>query len=158
MPATPTLTLCDELVTLLSDTWNPSAPSAVERAYYRRFGDADSGQDELQGRQVVIYPTDYVSDAENRGEDKYTHRVVVQVVERYPDDGDPPVAWMDELVDFVYQSVVQLFDFERAPPTWKKRLLTESTVVSIYDLTKLMNGGKLFFSEIEFVFAELRDA
>ncbi len=155
---TPTLIMCDELVALLNDTWEPSAPDGVERHYYKRFGDADSGGDELVGRRVVIYPADYESDAENRGEDRYLHRIMVQIVERYADDGDPPVEWMDERVDFVYSQIVELFDFGRNPPTWNKRLRTGTTNVSIYDLSKLMNGGKLFFSQVEFEFSELRDA
>lgn len=157
MPATPTLILCDDLVALLRDTWNPSAPDAVERAYYREFGDKDSGEDEVVGRQVVIYPLDYESDAETRGEDRHLHRVGVQVVERYPDPGKPPNVWMDERVDFVYANVVQLFDFARSAPEWRRRLRTESTRVSVYDWSKIRSGGNLFFSEIEFEFSELRD-
>jgi hypothetical protein len=157
MPTTPTLLLCDELVTLLTTTWGPSAPNKVERAYYRRFGDADAGEDRLVGRQVVIYPQDYESDAETRGEDRYLHRIVVQVVERYPDPGDPPVAWLDERVDFVSANVVNLFDFGRSAPEWRRRLRTERTAVGVYDLAALMNGGNLFFSQVEFEFSELRD-
>jgi hypothetical protein len=155
---TPTLILCDELVALLAGAWGPSDPDGVERHYYRRWGDADSGEDELAGRRVVIYPQDYQSDAETRGEDKYRHRIVVQVVERYTDGGDPPKEWMDERVDFVYARVVQLFDFGRSPPAWNKRLRTDTTTVSVYDLQKLMSGGKLFMSQVEFEFSELRDA
>ncbi|HEY1191914.1 MAG TPA: hypothetical protein VGE74_30060 [Gemmata sp.] len=158
MPSTPTLTLCEQLVDALRTAWAPVAPSGVEWAYYRRFGDAESGFEETVGRQVVIYPVNYDNAPGTRGEDLYTHQVTVHVAERYPDDGDPPRDWVTERVDFVYDRIVQGFDFSRETPDWNPGLTTLSSVVTVCDVTKLLTSGNLFFSVVEITFSELRSA
>lgn len=155
---TPTLILCEQLVTALRTAWNPTAPSGVERAYAKRFGTAaDVGKSKLTGRRVVVYPTSYDNGPHTRKEDLYVHGVSVQVWEKYPDSGDPRVEWMDELVDFTFVEIVQGFDFSREAPEWNLGLRTTATKTQIYDLTRLL-GVKVFFSQVDFEFEEIRDA
>jgi hypothetical protein len=164
-PTTPTLLLCDALVAVLAADWDgsgnpPAAPSGPERAYFKRIGDADSGEDErLVGRRVIIYPTGYSNDPASRGEDDYAHRVSVQVFERYTDAGDPPREWIDERVDFVWARIAEGFDFSHSgPPAWNRKLLTVSADVVVLDLGKLLGAGSMFVSQVDFVFSEIRDA
>jgi hypothetical protein len=163
VPATPILKLCDDLVAHLIAAWNPVAPDAVERRYVARFGDKSSGQDKLSGRRVVICPGDYDSEPASRGEDTFTHTVVVFVGERYGDEpdaaGDVPVAWVDERVDFVHEFVVQGFDFGRLSPAWNPKLTTLSAAVTtVADPQKLTTANGLFLAAVEIVFNEVRDA
>lgn len=159
MPTTPTLTLCDDLVSALNTAWAPAGNDGVERHYFKRFSDGEDTALKLLGRRVVIFPTGYDNAPAHRGEDDYEHRVSVLTVERYTDAaGDPPKAWIDERVDFVFTHVVQGFDFGREPPTWNKKLLTVSADVQVCDVEKLVGGGKLFYSLVDLVFSELRDA
>lgn len=158
MPTTPTLTLCDELVAHLEASWGPVAPSGAERCYFKRLGDGDDATTKLEGRRVLVMPTGYDNGPETRGEDGYLHRILALIVERYTDAGDPPTEWIDERVDFVFEQVVQGFDFGRSRPTWNPMLTTLSANVSIVDVEKLVTGGKLFYSLVDFEFAELINA
>ena len=158
MPTTPTLILCEQLAAALEAAWEPVAPSAVAWHYFRRLGDAEEGEHRVRGRQVIIYPTGYDSAPETRGEDRYTHNVTVHVVERFPDADDPPRDWITERVDFVYDRIVQGFDFGRQPPAWNPKLVTESSVVTVCDVNRLLGAGNLFVSVVELTFSELRDA
>lgn len=155
---TPTLLLCDDLVSALQNDWAPTGNDGVERHYFKRFGDGDDTALKLQGRRVVIFPTGYENSPADRGEDDYTHRVSVLTVERYTDAGDPTRDWIDERVDFVFTRVVQGFNWGSAPPDWNKKLLTVSAEVQLCDVEKLVGGGKLFFALVDLVFSELRDA
>lgn len=157
-PTTPTLTLCDQLVAALEASWSPVSPSGVERCYFKRLGDGDDATTKLEGRRVLVVPTGYDNGPETRGEDGYVHRVSVLTVERYTDAGDPPTEWTDERVDFVFDEIVQGFDFGRQPPSWNAKLVTLSAAVQVCDVEKLVTGGKLFYSLVEFEFAEIIDA
>lgn len=157
MATTPTLELCDDLVAALNTAWAPSAPSAVSRKYFVRVGDADDSHQRISGRQVWIFPERYELADETRGEVNYTHRINVVTAERYEDGaGDVPASWVDDRVDFVHTYIVQGFDFgQDGPPSWNRKLVTVSAGVQVYDVEKLMAGGRLFFSLVEFEFAEL---
>jgi hypothetical protein len=158
-PTTPTLLLCDALVAALVADWQPAAPDGAERAYFKRIADADGGDLKLDGRRVVVYPTDYGNDPASRGEDEFTHTVTVQVFERYPDAGDPPTEWIDERVDFVYEKIVNGFDYSHnGPPTWNGKLLTRSADVTVCQVGKLLGAGSLFVSDVSLVFSEIVDA
>lgn len=152
----PTLALCDDLVELLDATWAPAAPDEVLRDYFPRYGDGEAAEIQLTtGRKVVVLPADYDSAYATREEDVYTHRVLVVVLERYTDQGLPTRAWVDERADFVWEFVVKGFDF-REPPAWNRFLRTVSIDVEVLDLTKIVSGGHLFESVVEFEFEETR--
>lgn len=150
----PTLELCDDLAAALNTAWGPTGDNAVERCYFKRIGDADSGNDQLAGRKVFIFPTEYEFAADTRAEDVYTHRVSVLTVERHADAGDPPTAWTDARVEFVHTYVAKGFDFARAAPSWNPYLTTVSAKVQACDVEKLTSAGKLFYALVEFEFAE----
>ncbi|MDY3555306.1 hypothetical protein R5W24_004447 [Gemmata sp. JC717] len=159
MPSTPTLTLCEQLVAALAAAWQPEAPSGVEWAFYKRFGDPESGFEDTSGRQVVIYPVNYDNGPETRGEDRFTHNITVHVAERYTgNEAEPPRDWVTERVDFVYDWIVQGFDYGREAPDWNPNLTTLSSAVTVCDVTKLLASGNLFFSVVELTFSELRSA
>lgn len=159
MPTTPTLTLCDALVTALQAAWTEGANDAAERVYFKRIGDADRPETKLVGRKVYVFPTGYDSGASARGEDDYLHRVSVLVVERYEDAaGDPPTSWIDTRVDWVFTYIVQGFDYSHdGPPSWNKKLVTLGAQVQVCDVEKLL-GGRLFYSLVEIEFQETIDA
>lgn len=161
MATTPTLELCDDLVTALVTAWGPSDPSGAERHYFKRFADQVGAQDLAESlrlvpdeRRVVIFPTRYSSGYAAKAEDRYTHEIAVLVAERYPDAGDPPRDWIDARVDWVYEYVVRGFDF-RAPPAWNRYLRTLSQEIEICDIDRLVEQ-KLFWSAVAIVFEELR--
>ena len=160
MASTPTLTLCDDLVTALLGAWTDmGASDGVTRCYFKRIGDSDRPETKLAGRQVYVFPTDYDNGPATRGEDEFIHSVSVLVVERYADAGDPPTAWIDTRVDFVYEQIVQGLDFSHdGPASWNKKLTTLSADVTVCDVEKLTGGGKLFYSMTELAFSEIRDA
>lgn len=157
-PTTPTLTLCDQLVAALVAAWSPTGDDGAERAYFKRWGDGQDPTADLKGRRVVIFPTGYDADFASRDEDEYEHRVGVQIVERYTPDGDVPTEWTDVRVDFVHTRIFQGFDFGRESPAWNKKLWTKSAEVRVYDAGYLTTGGKVFFSTVDLVFGEYRDA
>lgn len=159
-PTTPTLLLCDRLVAELLEAWtDKGADDGAERRYFVRIADVTDPQFKLTGRKVYVFPTGYDSGAVTRGEDEYLHTVGVLVVERYPDAGDPPTEWTDERVDFVFEKVVQGFDWSHdGPPSWNRFLVTLSANVQVCDLEKLTSGGKLFYSLTEIQFSEVRSA
>lgn len=157
-PTTPTLTLCDQLVAALVAAWEPVSPSGVERVYFKRIADAEDPNLKLVGRKVYVFPTHYDNGPEVRGRDEYLHDVSVLVVERYPDAGDPPTEWTDERVDFVYEYVVEGFDYSRDRASFNAHLVTLSANVMVCDIEKLTSGGKLFYSLTEIQFSESREA
>lgn len=158
MPTTPTLVLCDDLVSALETAWGPSGSDGVERAYFKRLGDPDDADTKITGRRVYVFPTGYDSANADRSENDYQHRVSVLVAERYAEAaGDPPRDWVDDRVDFVHRYVVQGLDFStNGPPSWNPKLLTLSAeVAAIVDLEKLVTGNRLFYCLINLVFSEL---
>jgi len=156
-PTTPTLVLCQQLAAAVKGAWNPAAPSGADWDFFRRYGDGEDPGTELAGRQVVFFPgEDYGWENENRGQERYTHRVSCLVVERYADPGDPPREWIGERVDFVHAQIVQGLRFTRGgPPAWNPMLMTLGANVEVCDRDKLMSGGKLFFALVELEFLEL---
>lgn len=158
MPVTPTLVLCDDLVAALVAAWNPVAPDGAEREYFKRVGDPGNAEAKLTGRQAYVFPTRYAFEPQQQGEDGITHEVSVLVVERYTDAGDPPKEWTDERVDFVYQQIVQGFNYSRTRPSWNRKLVRHSADVEVCDVQKLATGGKLFYSLVNLVFEETTDA
>lgn len=157
MPTTPTLELCDDLVAHLLAGWADRGPKdGAERRYFARI--SDEGAARIEGRRVFVFPTKYDNGPENRGEDLFVHEIAVLVAERYTDAGDPPTEWIDERVDWVYEHVVQGLDFARETPAWNGGLSTTSADTQVADIEKLTTGGKLFYSLVQLVFAEVRDA
>jgi len=156
---TPTLILCDQLVTHLLAAWTGrGANDGVERKYGKRIGDVTDPNLKLVGRKVYLFPTHYDNGPDTRGEDNFIHEISALVVERYEGVGDPPEAWTDTRVDFVYEQIVQGFDFARESPSWNLKLSTLSANVQVCDVEKLFSSGKLFYSLTELVFEELRNA
>jgi hypothetical protein len=158
MPTTPTLILCDDLVAALVAAWEPEGDDGAERAYFKRFGDGQAIYSKLKGRRVVIFPTGYTNEPADRGTDEFEHRVSVQILERYVPDGDPTTEWTDERVDWVYEMIAEGFDYGREVPAWNPRLWTKSADVVVCDIDTLVTGGKVFLSQVDFVFGEHRDA
>lgn len=159
MATTPTLVLCDNLVAALQAAWTEGAYDAVERVYFKRIADVEDPTLKLVGRKVYVMPTGYDNGPVTRGEDEFTHNVSVLVVERYTDAGDPATAWIDTRVDFVYDHIVQGFDYSHdGPASFNKKLVTLSAAVQVCDVEKLVSGGKMFYSLTELVFSEIRDA
>lgn len=153
-PTTPTLTLCDALIDVLLAAWTPSAPDGAERKYLERI-DLSA----LVGRRVFLFPTGYDNAPATRGHDDYTHRITALTVERYPDAGDPSVAWLDERCDFVHTQIVQGFDYSHdGPPTFNRQVLTLSADVPVLYDAEILATKKQFWCAVELVFQEFRSA
>ena len=155
-PTTPTIVLCDALVTYLKAQWGPVAPDTVERAHNGQT--IDDGLTE--GRHVRVVPLSYSKVAADRGDDWYTHRIGVVTLEKYPDATDPkyviPIDWIDERVDFVHTEIVKRLDLYRngSQPTFNRMVVTREILMdAIYDPGRLRSGQ--FWSEVEFDFEEL---
>lgn len=160
MATTPTLTLCDGLVTALLTAWNPTSPSTAERHYFKRITDEEevaslaSSIKLAEGeRRVIVMPAGYDFVYGTRTENLYTHEVQTLTVERYFTAGDPTNSWLDDRVDFVHTYIVKGFDF-RSPPTWNTKLRTISADVEVCDLEKLLGANKLFYSLVSHRFEE----
>jgi hypothetical protein len=159
-PTTPTLTLCNDLVAALLAAWTGRGVNdGAERCYFKRIGDADRPETKLLGRKVFIFPNAYDNGPADRGEDEFLHRVSALIVERYEDAaGDPPTEWTDARVDFVYEQIVEGFDYSHdGPPSWNKKLVTLGASVQMCDVEKLATT-RLFYSLVEFEFSEIRTA
>lgn len=155
---TPTVVLCQQLADAVRAAWAPTAPSAVDWDFMRRYGDASrQGDPPLVGRQVVFFPTGYEWQNGTRENEEYTHQVTCLVAERYADQaGDPPRDWTAARVDFVHDVIVKGLRFTRnGPPAWNRRLYTNGASVEVLDVAKLMSAGKLFFALVELEFLEL---
>jgi hypothetical protein len=140
------------LVTVLETAWNPTSPSGVERHYEALI------PDDMLGRRVWVFPDVYAVGAADRGEDNYRHMVGVVVAERYPQSQGraPTVAWTDERVQFVYDRIVQGFDFSKdgALEFGGRYVWTESIdEVTVYNEVELVQN-RLFLSETRLTFAE----
>lgn len=150
--AVPTLTLCDQLVTVISASWSPSAPDSVRRDY-----DQPVIPKNFAGRQVVVFPAAYTLGAATRGQDSYDHRVSVLTFERYLDAGVPLVEWADDRVEFVYTKIVKGLDYARtgslqfAGRTIWTREIAE---VEVYD-TDMLIGQRVFWCSVDFTFGEI---
>ncbi len=164
MATLPTLTLCDDLAAYLVAAV-PAAnasPNSVQRVYWTETADAeDTALALLDGRRVTIapsHPQTYTYEAHTRGGDLYTHHVSVLVEKRYTDTGDPPRAWIDAEVNWVYTNIVLGFDYDKRDgngPTFNRQLSTVSADVKIFSLDDLLAHGKLFSSQIDLIFNEL---
>lgn len=151
-PATPTLSLCDKLVEVIREDWDPSGDDVVERTY-----EAPHKIEALSGRKVYVFPASYDSTPADRGSDQYAHRIVVLTIERYVDQGRPPTAWMDERADFVFERIYSGLDFSHdGPLVWEGRevVTTGAGPVDVYDPDVLVRD-KAFWSECEFEFLEI---
>ena len=157
-PTSPTLTLCDDMVTYLTQQWVPKSPDSVRRAYLHRF---DLSKE--VGRQVLIFPVAYTNGPADRGRNFYEHTVMVLTFERYGDAADPdevvPPEWIDQRVDFVNTYIVEGFDFTHdttfgATAPFNRNLQTlVNDVPDIYDAEKL--NKKEFWCPVELKFREL---
>lgn len=153
MPATPTLSLCDKLVELIRTSWQPAAPDQAERVYEAPIDAAKKGL----GRRVYLFPATYTSEPADRGKDLYTHKITALCVERYEEAGRPPVAWIDDRVDFVYEQLFQGLDFGRnGPLIWGDRSVVTRGIdpVDLYDAAYLVQA-KTFWCELTFDFDEI---
>ncbi len=164
MATLPTLTLCDDLAALLlaNVPAQGASPNSVQRVYWTDTADAeDVALALLDGRRVTIapsHPQTYTYEPHTRSGDLYTHHVSVLVEKRYTDNGDPPRAWIDAEVNWVYTNVVLGFDFDNRTtngPSFNRQLTTVSADVKIFDLEDLLAHGKLFSSQIDILFNEL---
>lgn len=145
------LTVCDALVTTVTNGLTAPTDAVVERLYLAPM-DMASDTD----RHVWIFPAVFGSNPENRGEDSLTYRVGVIVAERYTSPGEPTVAWTDTRVTFTQDKVYDALDFSRAPLTFAttRRLLTTSGEIAVYDPDRLQRG--LFWSEMTLEFREIK--
>jgi len=155
---TPTLSLCDQLVSIIGASWNPVGPSAVQRVYFMRQVAKD-----LAGRQVWVFPTNYGISAENRSENAVRHRVSVLTAEKYGDintAGLPPTAWIDTRVDFVFTTIVDGLYFAQGGPLvfGSRRVWTAGAEVEVCDLEKITTTPAVFWSLVDLEFEELYTA
>ena len=157
-PTSPTLLVCDQIVTYIRQQWGPKAPDEVRREYNLRIDFS-----KVTGRLVLVVPLGYVNNPSDRGKDVYTHRIGVGVFRRYTDAADPDVViprdWLDTEVDFVNTYVAEGLDFTHdttfgATAPFNRNLQTLSTdVPNVFD-EELINR-KEFWCEVECVFEEL---
>lgn len=154
MATNPTLTLCDKLVALTAAWWEPSGDDEVQRVYE---GPVDVGK--IKGRKVYFYPASYVNEPATRGEDEWTHEIIMLVAKRFEDAARPSVEQMDEEVDFVADLLAELDYSHDGPLKWDSRTVNTAGIgpVEIYDAGRLVYE-KVFWSECPITFVEIRTA
>lgn len=161
MATQPTLTLIDQLVTVLTAAWDAADPPRGANDTVSREYTTPVAVESLNGRKVYLFPIDYGGDPASRLEDWYMHGVAVLTVERYADAGPPPNDWVDERVDFVHDLLFSGLDYSHnGPLRWTDAQSVKRTVwtdqsgpVPVFDVGMLATK-KLFWSEVEFVFRE----
>lgn len=142
------LDVCDACVTAISAAWSPAGNDSVSRVY-----EVDLDAATLTGRKVYCFPAGSAwLEPGTRAGDLHDEKVQVVVVERYPDAGAVPTAWLDTRVAFVQDSVLDLLDDSRSSPGpvpgyWCQ----ESSVDVVFDLEELVQR-KLFLSVCSFTF------
>lgn len=144
----------DAVVTLIQTAWSPSAPSAVTRCY-----EAPVNADTIQGRQVFVFPVGYADEPASRGEDAATYTFAVLVVEKFREQSAPPVAWVDERVEFVESKVYDVLANFGQRKTYLTvsghgRLICETAEVDVFDWPTLRQKFT-FWSESTFALKEI---
>jgi hypothetical protein len=110
MPAPTTtstaIAIRDAVVGIVQAWWTPSAPDTVQAVY---LPDSES-PNKLPGRRVMV-ANDPVMVTQpggaTRDSDIYDYPIYVAVVEPYKGAGNPPVAWIDERVQF-FETLLKL--------------------------------------------------
>lgn len=153
MATTPTLTLCDQLVTLISTAWGPTSPDAVSRVY--QFSLLSN---EFQGRRVYVFPTDYGYEPADRSEARFDHRITIVTVERYADPGLPDNTWCDARVDFVYEKLVAglWYGFEGPLLFSSRSVVSRRADVVVLDIPKLTTTPAVFLSQVDLEYEEVQ--
>lgn len=62
---------------------------------------ADKKLWKARGRGVYVFRSERADQPATRDEDQHDYTLVVWVIEKYPDAGDPPDEWVDERVNWV---------------------------------------------------------
>ncbi len=150
------LAACDDVVTAIRETWEPSGVDSVERAYFSGVTEKDLAS--LTGRKVYVFPASYDDSPIDRGNDEWIHEIGIVVVERYADGGKPSVAWMDERVLFVEQTVRTSIDFDGREGSLGGRLTTQTAPVTDVFEVAAFHETRAFWSEIQLELREIVEA
>lgn len=169
MPAThPTLTLCDQLVTLIRTQWEPPQPSVVSRVFDVPVTEETAA--DLDGQQRFVIPLGYREETITKLKSRWTHHLLILTVEKFPEtrSGLPDLEWADERVEQVlamkayidYPKDQSLLRFANTHPdtlsrTPQRSVWTENfEEVEVYDPQMLKDHG-LFWSTIEVFYGEV---
>jgi hypothetical protein len=150
-PTSPTVVLCQNLASAVQTAWGPTAPSAADWDFFKRYGDADEVGGRARRPAGGVLPERVRVGRRDPGRGRVHALVACLVVERYADAaGDAPKLWTAERVDFVHDEIVKALRFTRSgPPSWNKKLTTLGARVQVCDVEKLVTGGKLFYRLVE---------
>jgi hypothetical protein len=151
------LTLIDTLVTEIDTAWTQGASDTITRKYLASVSTEELSS--LTGRHVILFPGTYVNEPATRGEDQWTYTIHVLIVERFTAAGEPTVAQMDTLVDFVEATVANTIDYDGRTllAIGARRIRTESIETETYDV-EMLNEKNLFWSELTVVMKEVANA
>lgn len=154
MATTRILQVCDAWVAALVARWSPTSPDGAQRVYDTNVVLNPDRPDQLEGRQVFIFPRTYRTQARHsRSQDERSYEVSVLVVEVYPGPQPVPTAWVDDRVDFVSSQVWPFLDNVRQGYVVDQVWPEPGAEVQVYDPEKLREL-KLFWSWVD---AELRE-
>ncbi|MFO0806037.1 MAG: hypothetical protein U0791_23270 [Gemmataceae bacterium] len=160
MPVThPTLTLGDQLVTVIGAAWNPASPDAVSRVFEVPVTEETAA--ELRGQQRWVIPLGYRDEPLTRGQSKWTHHFLILTVEKFPEtqSGLPDLDWADERAEQVL-ALKEMLDFPKDGGLLKfgtpqRSVWTENfEEVEVYDPELLRDFG-IFWSSIEVYYGEV---
>lgn len=149
------ITKVAELVTkTLGDAADPAAGVTVERVYAPEWLDPDFWKDNpnlinsFTGRRIYVFGATERNEIATRGEDFNDYGVVVIVLERYTDQGDPPDSWVDERVAWVESQVYdRLGDPRTDTPPVPDSLSLTCDWTQVYS-PELLRKLKVFRSEV----------
>ena len=92
----------DLIVTLLADNTSPVAPNAVQRAWTPTLAESPRAV-VPRGRQVYVVPNLFGQAANlDRETQETSYTFEIHYCEQWCAVGEPPLAWVDELVEYVH--------------------------------------------------------
>lgn len=126
----------------------PPAPAdGVARVYEVPLADPEYAEN-LQGRQVWVFPAEYGRQAFTRGTDNRRPRIAVVVAERYTAQAPVPTAWLDERVAFVESVVFNRLADPRQPAIYTGLIPEDDGAsVVVYD-AELLIFQRLFVAMV----------
>lgn len=146
------------LVARIAAWWTPADPDLVTGA-----GRIDEDIAQSVGRKVYVFRSARVDETADRGEDQHDYVLVIWVLERFTDAGDPPEEWIDARVSWV-ESLFEFLGDARAERLLAAEGEPESglwnqaadltTVYDVEDLTEL----KAFSAVITVTYREQTEA
>jgi hypothetical protein len=144
------ITICDQIAERITQLAGGSATVSRRYSVPRELR-------EIVGREVYVFPANYVRESASRSENQTDYEVQVITLERYEDAGEPPTSWMDTRIKWVQDTVADGCDFSREFLEFAGRQAwTQAVATEVYVLEDL-HEKKLFHSTVTLTLREIKE-